>query len=334
MDAGPELRIRDAVTADAEALLAIYRPLVVDAAVSFELEAPTVEEFERRIASAQSRVAWLVAQRGEDIAGYACARSYKSRAAYQWSVETAVYVHEDHRGRGVGTTLYSRLFAALAELGYCTAYAGITLPNEPSIRMHEACGFSHIGVFRRAGWKFGRWHDVSWWQRRLRDAPPAQTAHLIGRPAGHDVSVRGARLSDVPGVTACVCEAYVHYIERIGRQAAPMLQDYAEVIRRDQVHVATTGSTIVGVLVLTRTEEGLCLDNVAVRPSAWGTGIGRRLLQLAESEALRQGFTSIYLYTNEAMTEDRDLYARIGYVQYDRRVVDGYTRVFFRKTLG
>ena len=148
------------------------------------------------------------------------------------------------------------------------------------------------------------------------------------------LTVRRAHASDVPGVTACVCEAYVHYIERIGRQPAPMLQDYAGVIERDQVHVATIGRAVVGVLILIATDEGFCLDNVAVRPSAWGLGIGRKLLQLAEAEALRQGFTSIYLYTNEQMTEDRALYARIGYVQYDRRVVNGYDRIFFRKALG
>jgi GNAT superfamily N-acetyltransferase len=148
------------------------------------------------------------------------------------------------------------------------------------------------------------------------------------------IALRPARRSDLSGITACVCEAYVHYIERIGRQPAPMLQDYAGVLDRDQVHVAVDGDRVVGVLVLAVTDEGFCLDNVAVRPRAWGTGVGRALLQLAESEALRQGHDSIYLYTNEAMTEDRDLYARIGYVQYDRRIVDGYARVFFRKTLG
>ena len=111
--------------------------------------------------------------------------------------------------------------------------------------------------------------------------------------------MRGAHASDAPGITACVCEAYVHYIERIGRQPAPMLQDYAGIIERDQVHVATVGSEVVGVLILVPTEEGFCLDNVAVRPSKWGLGIGRTLLQLAEAEALRQGFSSIYLYTNE-----------------------------------
>lgn len=148
-----------------------------------------------------------------------------------------------------------------------------------------------------------------------------------------DVTLRPAGPADVPGMTACVCEAYVHYIERIGKQPAPMLQNYAEVIEQDQVHVAIRGGVVAGVLVLNTTSEGFCLDNVAVRPVVQGTGVGRLLLELAESEASAQGFDSIYLFTNELMTENRALYARIGYVEYDRRVVNGYPRVFFRKTL-
>ncbi len=168
-----DLTIRDATAADAAAMLAIYRPFVTDAAVSFELEPPSVAEFEARIGAAQGRWAWLAAERDGTVAGYAYAGQYKTRAAYDWSVETAVYVHEGRRGQGVGRELYSRLFTVLAEKGFCTAYAGITLPNDTSIRLHEALGFTLIGVFRRAGWKFGRWHDVSWWQRELRDRPPS-----------------------------------------------------------------------------------------------------------------------------------------------------------------
>lgn len=147
------------------------------------------------------------------------------------------------------------------------------------------------------------------------------------------VTVRAARPSDAADITACAREAYAHYVERIGREPAPMLADYAEVIAHDQVHVAVTGTDIVGILVLAVTPEGFCLDNVAVRPAAWGTGIGRLLLELAEREARRQGFTSIFLYTNEQMTENCELYSHIGYIEFERRVVDGYARVFFRKTL-
>lgn len=168
-----ELRIRDAVSADTEALLGIYRPFVLETAVSFELEAPSAVEFERRIRDAQSKWSWLVAEREGEILGYAYGSPYRSRAAYRWSVETSAYVDGAYRRQGVGKALYAQLLEVLADKGYCTAYAGIALPNEASIRLHQSLGFGEVGVFRRAGHKFGRWHDVSWWQRELRDEPPA-----------------------------------------------------------------------------------------------------------------------------------------------------------------
>ena len=145
------------------------------------------------------------------------------------------------------------------------------------------------------------------------------------------VIVRAAKLEDAAGIAACVCEAYVHYIERIGRQPGPMLENYADVINQSQVHVAIAGDSVVGAIVLQVTDEGFYVDNVSVRPAVKGRGVGRLLLELAESEARRQGHSSIYLATHELMTENRALYSRAGYVEYDRRVVNGYPRVFFRK---
>jgi phosphinothricin acetyltransferase len=140
--------------------------------VSFELEPPSVEEFSQRILSAQSKWAWLVAEQAGRVGGYAYASSFRQRAAYQWSIEVSAYLDPAFRGRGIGRVLYERLLAIMVVKGYCTAYAGITLPNDASVRFHQALGFTEIGSFRRAGWKFGAWHDVSWWQLPLRDAPP------------------------------------------------------------------------------------------------------------------------------------------------------------------
>jgi N-acetylglutamate synthase-like GNAT family acetyltransferase len=148
-----------------------------------------------------------------------------------------------------------------------------------------------------------------------------------------DVTLRQARTGDAPGIAACVCEACVHYIERIGKQPGPMLEDYADVVKRFQVHVAVAADDIVGVIVMKVTDEAFYIDNVAVRPSVKGQGVGRRLLCLAEAEARRQGHHSICLATHQLMTENRALYSRIGYVEYDQRTVNGYPRVFFRKAL-
>jgi ribosomal protein S18 acetylase RimI-like enzyme len=113
-----------------------------------------------------------------------------------------------------------------------------------------------------------------------------------------------------------------------------MTEDYSKVIREREATVLESGGEIVGLLVLGQTDDGFTIENVAVRPSRRGEGLGRALLELAEEEARRAGFDSIHLYTHEKMTENLELYAGIGYVEYDRRRGDGFSRVFMRKRLG
>jgi len=146
-------------------------------------------------------------------------------------------------------------------------------------------------------------------------------------------SLRPATGSDAPYVAALVAAAYGHYVERIGGPPGPMTDDYAEVIRDRQVTVAERHGAIVGVIVLAVTDEGFLIDNVAVHPAHRGTGLGRALLELAEAEAWRAGFDSIYLYTHEKMTENLVLYSRIGYVEYDRRSQGSFSLVYLRKQL-
>ena len=155
------------------------------------------------------------------------------------------------------------------------------------------------------------------------------------KPEAHVCAVvlRRAQAGDAAAVTACVCAAYLPYIERIGRQPGPMLEDYAALIARMHLHVAENDGRIVGVLVLEVDAAGVFVDNVAVHPAAQGGGIGRRLLELAEREARARGYASITLSTNEKMVENQALYARIGYVPFERRIVNGYARVFMRKVL-
>lgn len=146
-------------------------------------------------------------------------------------------------------------------------------------------------------------------------------------------SLRSANGRDVSNVAEVVDAAYGHYVERIGMLPGPMTEDYEEVIRNRQVTVAEKQGTLVGVIVLTVTEEGFLIDNVAVHPSHRGTGLGRAFLEFAEAEARRAGFDSIYLYTHEKMTENMALYSRIGYVEYDRRSQGEFSLVFMRKYL-
>lgn len=159
--------IRDATEADAPACARVYAPYVRDTAISFELEPPDAAELARRIAAAQRAHAWLVAEDAGAVLGYAYAGDYRARAAYRWSCEVSVYVALDRRGAGVGRALYEALLPRLAGLGFRTAVAGTTLPNDASVRLHEALGFEPAGVIRAVGWKLGRWHDVALLQRPL-----------------------------------------------------------------------------------------------------------------------------------------------------------------------
>jgi N-acetylglutamate synthase-like GNAT family acetyltransferase len=149
---------------------------------------------------------------------------------------------------------------------------------------------------------------------------------------GH--ALRAATDADAAEVAALVDDAYEHWVERLGMVPRPMTDDYAEVIRERRVTVAESDGAIVGVLVLDVTDEGFVIDNVAVHPSMRGTGLGRTLLELAESEARRAGFDSIYLYTHEKASDNIALYSRIGYVEYDRRSQGDFSVAFMRKRLG
>lgn len=161
--------IRLATPQDAEEILAIYAPFVTDTAVSFELEPPSVQEMQRRIEETLTRYPWLVWEQDDRVLGYAYTSTHRARPAYQWSVEVSVYVHPHARRAGIASQLYTRIFEMLRGQGYCNAYAGITLPNGASVGFHEAMEFQPVGVYSKIGFKMGRWHDVGWWQLRLRE---------------------------------------------------------------------------------------------------------------------------------------------------------------------
>lgn len=152
---------------DAEALAGIYGPFVMGTPVSFEVHPPDSTEMRRRIVETLERFPWLVCDSGGEVLGYCYASAHRARSAYQWSVDTAVYIGEGSQRSGIGRALYTSLLALLATQGFFNAYAGITLPNQASVGLHEAMGFEPVGIYRRVGFKLGRWHDVSWWQRAL-----------------------------------------------------------------------------------------------------------------------------------------------------------------------
>lgn len=163
------MNIRVATPSDAEAITVIYSPIVANTSISFELTPPTVEEMRGRIVKTLADLPWLVSVDAQgSVNGYVYASKHRERPAYQWSVDVTAYVREDARGRGIGKGLYQALFAELVTQGYFQAFAGIALPNDGSVALHESVGFEPIGVYRKVGFKLGAWHDVGWWQKELR----------------------------------------------------------------------------------------------------------------------------------------------------------------------
>ena len=130
---------------------------------------PTKENFEHRIVTYQENWPWLVYETEGVIAGYAYATKHRERAAYQWCVESSVYVRKNFQQKGIAKSLYSALFAILKYQGCRNVYAGITLPNEKSVAFHEKFGFAWLADYTNIGYKLNRWNTVSWWQLQLND---------------------------------------------------------------------------------------------------------------------------------------------------------------------
>jgi ribosomal protein S18 acetylase RimI-like enzyme len=149
-----------------------------------------------------------------------------------------------------------------------------------------------------------------------------------------DQDLRAATSNDLGAVKAIVRSAYAHYVSRIGREPGPMLDDYEQLIRDGRVHVIEYEGNVQGILVLIPQEDAMLLDNVAVAPSAQGLSLGRKMLRFAEAAAVDAGYRLIRLYTNEAMTENIDLYIRIGYSETHRVEEKGLRRVYMTKPVG
>ena len=160
--------VRDVVaTTDAAACLEIYAPYVRETCVSFEEVVPTVDEFRARIAATTLSHPWLVLEDAGRVVGYAYASTHRTRAAYRWAADVTVYIAVSHHRLGVGRRLYVELFEKLRRQGFRILCAGIALPNEASVGLHQAMGFEPVGVYKRIGWKLGAWHDVAWFEMEL-----------------------------------------------------------------------------------------------------------------------------------------------------------------------
>lgn len=158
---------RFATVNDAASMLEIYRPYVQETPISFETECPSNEEFQRRVLERSGKYPWLVCEVDGEIVGYAYAGAFHARRAYQWSVESTVYIKEGCHRRGIGRDLYENLFQILKGQGVVNVIGIITLPNEGSQKLHEHFGFVQAALYKDIGFKFDKWWDVGYWQLQL-----------------------------------------------------------------------------------------------------------------------------------------------------------------------
>ena len=168
------MKIERVTVNDTEEILKIYKPYIEKTAITFEYEVPSMTEFRDRIASILKKYPYIkaVGDAGE-ILGYAYASAFKGRKAYDWSVETSIYVKESEHGKGIGRALYTSLEKALKSMGIINVNACISSPvkdKDPyltrgSILFHEKCGFKLVGTFHNTGYKFDRWYDMIWMEK-------------------------------------------------------------------------------------------------------------------------------------------------------------------------
>lgn len=159
--------IRPVLPTDAPALADIYNPYIRDTIITFEEEPVSVAEMGARIAKVTATYPWLVWEEDGAVLGYAYASTWRARHAYRFAVETTIYLAGGHHGKGRGAALYRALLAELKQRGFHSALGCLGLPNEPSVRLHEKLGFRKVGHMTEAGWKFGAWVDVGFWEVML-----------------------------------------------------------------------------------------------------------------------------------------------------------------------
>lgn len=174
MKTNTSITIRMANPADAQALLNIYAPYVINTAITFEYNVPSVEEFASRIAHSLEKYPYLIAEEGGNILGYAYASPFHDRPAYDWAVETSIYVDQNIKHRGIGRKLHDALESTLREQGILNMNACIAYPPEEdehldknSVEFHAHMGYRLVGEFYKCGYKFNRWYNMVWMEKLI-----------------------------------------------------------------------------------------------------------------------------------------------------------------------
>jgi L-amino acid N-acyltransferase YncA len=171
---------------DAAACAAIYAPSVREGIASLEVRPPEPSEFADRIRTISRHHPWLVAEIEREVVGYAYGSRHHERASYRWSTGVTVYVAGSQHRRGIGRALYGALLPLLQQQGFYVACAGVTLPNDASVGLHESLGFTPVGIYRDIAFKHGSWRSVGWWQMYLRDCVEGEGPAEPGPPVRLD----------------------------------------------------------------------------------------------------------------------------------------------------
>jgi phosphinothricin acetyltransferase len=164
------MQIRPAVPADGPQVAAIYNYYIETSHATFELEPVDTAEMEKRMRETdRGGYPFFVAEDEGEIVGYAYGRYFRPRAAYRHSIEVSVYIRNGHEGRGIGKKLYDELFPVIFAGDFHAVIAGVSLPNDASVKLHEGFGFEKVAHFREVGFKLGRWIDVGYWELLIDD---------------------------------------------------------------------------------------------------------------------------------------------------------------------
>jgi len=182
--------VRRATPADGAPMARVYAPSIEATPASFEERAPTAAEMAARVADGWAFAPWLVAERDGAFAGYAYAAPHRTRGAYRWACETSIFVDDAHHRAGVASALYTKLFALLRLQGFVQAYAGIVVPNDASVGLHEALGFELVGVYRNIGVRHDAWRHVGWWGLELVAPPLPPPVRRAPHELEHDAAWR------------------------------------------------------------------------------------------------------------------------------------------------
>ena len=161
--------IRDVNLNDAESICNIYNYYIANSICTFETDLVSPEEMSQRIIDVTNDAKWLVLEKNGNVAGYAYAKKWHQRAAYQYTLEASVYVSKDNIGKGYAYKLYNKLFTFLQTTNCHSLIALIALPNSKSIKLHETFGFYQSGLLQEAGYKFDKWIDIGFWSLKMKD---------------------------------------------------------------------------------------------------------------------------------------------------------------------